>query len=107
MPNMPSDKIDFETDDLWQLPDTICHSDVYRRSLDATDSIKITLNLPFINPNDRINYLSEQLRHGLLKKYYELLSKKEADNFSKEISSFALLEEKSLERFLHLRKNKH
>lgn len=107
MPNMPSDKIDFETDDLWQLPHTICHSDVYRRSLDATDSIKITLNLPFINPNDRINYLSEQLRHGLLKKYYELLSKKEADNFSKEISSFALLEEKSLERFLHLRKNKH
>ncbi len=106
MPIMPSDKIDYGTGDLWQLPPDICQSDLYRRSLYVTDSIEMTLNLPFINQNDRINYLSDQLRHGLFDKYHKLLSKKEADNFSKELSSLSPLEEeKSLERLLHIRKS--
>ncbi len=107
MPSMPSDKIELETENLWQFPSEICQSDLYRRSLVATDSINMTLNLPFINQNDLINHLSEILRYGLCDMYHKLLSQKQANNFLQEISSEVSIEDKSLERLLSLKRNKY
>lgn len=104
MPSIPFGKIDLETGQSWQFAPHICQSDTYRQALLATESIKMTLNLPFINHNDFINYLSEILRYGLCDMYHKLLSKRESDRFLQKISSIEILEEKLLKRFLDIKK---
>jgi hypothetical protein len=102
--NMPSDKIDSTTVTLWQFSHNLRQSDLYQKALNATESIKMIFNLPFINHNDRINYLSEILNDGLCDMYHKLLSKKEADNFLNKMSASETIEDKLLERFLYIKK---
>lgn len=105
IPIISSEKIDSEIDSIWQLPSELRHSEQYRRTLLATESIKMTLNLPFINHSDRINYLSSVLRNGLFDMYYKIISKKQISNSLSELASIPSIEEEVYERFLTLSKN--